>query len=280
MATQTPPLNTSKPPLTEVTNCKKSERSGGDLVCACSWEECKEWCHEFQRRFGAPSETNVADGASNSLHPWAGSLVSINIVNGRNTGHKKLLLRAGIVRKLTLDESKLEQPTLYVTPHHWPISLVHQLAPPSRTTLLSLNLAKTIQDTDGHSRLTDPLYRASSLAKKHKISMSSNGDLNKFIQTPVSEHAEVESVYESLFNNRSERLASRRSINIMPAAPQQLETAMSRDDHDISLCSRPPEAEISKNSFDTAVAQMMTTIHSSFHFKDTLLSDLLYKTIF
>jgi hypothetical protein len=45
---------------------------------------------------------NVADGASNSLHPWAGSLVLINIVNGRNTGHKKLLLRAGIVRKITL----------------------------------------------------------------------------------------------------------------------------------------------------------------------------------
>jgi hypothetical protein len=111
---------------------------------------------------------NVADGASNLLHPWAGSLVSISIVNGRNTGHKKLLLRAGIVRKLTLDESKLEQPTLYVTPHHWPISL-HCLAPLSRTTLLSLNLAKTIQDTDGHSHLTDPLYQALSLAKKYKF---------------------------------------------------------------------------------------------------------------
>jgi hypothetical protein len=61
------------------------------------------------------------------VHPWAGSLVLINIVNGRNTGHKKLLLRAGIVRKLTLDESKLEQPTLYIAPHHWPISL-HRLA--------------------------------------------------------------------------------------------------------------------------------------------------------
>jgi hypothetical protein len=86
MATQTPPLNAYKPPPTEVTNCKKSKRSGGDLVCACFWEECEEWHHEFQRRFGAPSVTNVADGASNSLHPWAGSLVSINIVNGINTG--------------------------------------------------------------------------------------------------------------------------------------------------------------------------------------------------
>jgi hypothetical protein len=170
MATQTPPLNASKPPLTEVINCKKSKRSGGDLVCACSWEECEEWRHEFQRRFGAPSVTNVADGASNLLHPWAASLVLINIVNGRNAGHKKLLLTAGIVRKLTLDESKLEQPTLYVAPHHCPISL-HRLATPSRTTLLTLNLAKTIQDTDSHSRLTDPLYRASSLAKKHKISV-------------------------------------------------------------------------------------------------------------
>jgi hypothetical protein len=200
----------------------------------------------------APSVTNVADEESKMLHPWAGSLVLINIVNGRNTGHKKLLLRVSIVRKLTLDESKLvEQPTLYVAPHHWPISL-HRLASPSQTTLLSLNLAKTIQDTDGHSHLTDPLYQASSLAKKYKISVSSNDDLNKFKQTPVSEHAEVESVYESLFNNRSERLASRRSVNITPAAPQRSETAMSRDYHDSSLCSRPPEAEISKNSFDTA----------------------------
>jgi hypothetical protein len=165
MATQTPPLNASKPPLTEVTNCKKSKRSGGDLVCGCLLlGRMRGMAPRVPVCSGVPSVTNVADGASNSLHPWAGSLVSINIVNGRNTEHKKLLLRAGIVRKLTLDDSKLEQPTLYVAPHHWPISL-HWLAPPSQTTLLSLNLAKTIQDTDGHCRLTDPLYRASSLTK-------------------------------------------------------------------------------------------------------------------
>jgi hypothetical protein len=37
-----------------------------------------------------------ADRASNSMHPWAGNLVSISLVNGRNMQHKKLLLKVGV----------------------------------------------------------------------------------------------------------------------------------------------------------------------------------------
>jgi hypothetical protein len=68
---------------------------------------------------------------------------------------------------LALHESKLEQHTLYVAPHNWPVSL-HKMALSYGTTLvLDLSLAKKIQDANGgHSHLTDPLYQVSALAKK------------------------------------------------------------------------------------------------------------------
>jgi hypothetical protein len=45
---------------------------------------CEEWHDTLWRKFGAMSG---ADGASNFTHPWAGNLISISLVNGRNMGH-------------------------------------------------------------------------------------------------------------------------------------------------------------------------------------------------